>query len=320
MGSTLPQALAAVGRPPTDLARHPVLHGNGETLVTFGRPAEGGEIRWTGVWISAAGVAFVGEEAGPAPAASRSHRLSGAAAQLFDLVAEVARLYLERVEELDEALSEGEVRSHKMPLADVWRIQRRAGRLRAQIGRSLVGLAELGGPFSADFPGLAAALPSLEAELGRIQQLCASLQQSLSDLILLRNAEESNRISEAANELARVSNRIAALANLSNLRMLGLTYIALVLGLVSAVVLFPNTAATILGMPSAGWVPGIVVDLVLVVTALVPLVLVLQRRWIRTLLAGLPEYEARVAEGIRDLPEVGLDARPDPPSSGSQRL
>ena len=319
MGTSLAPALEAVGRPPSDLARHPVLHGNGETLVTFGRPAATGELRWSGVWLSPAGVQFLGEEP-ESRGAARSHRLSGPAAQLFDTVVDVARLYLERIEELDERLSEAQQRGRTVPLPDVWRLQRQAALLRALIGRSLVALAELAGPFAAAFPGLSTALPSLEGEMGRVQQLCANLQQSLSDLILLRNAEESNRIAELANELSRISNRIAALANISNLRMLGLTYIALVLGLVSAVVLFPNTAATILGMPSASWVPGVVVDVALVLAAAVPLLLVLRSRWVRALLGGLPNYEARASEGIRDLPEVTPEGRTGEPPHESQRL
>ncbi|HZY92580.1 MAG TPA: hypothetical protein VFG07_07430 [Thermoplasmata archaeon] len=319
MASSLVPALAAVGRSEADVVRHPVLHGNGETLVTFGRPAADGGLLWSGVWITPSGLQFLGVPA-ESHGASRSHRLTGPAAQLFDTIVDVARNYLERIEELDQQLSEAQQRGRTVPLPDVWRLQRRAALLRAQIGRSLVALAELAGPFGAAFPGLSAALPSLEGELGRVQQLCANLQQSLSDLILLRNAEESNRIAEAANRLSKVSNRIAALANISNIRMLGLTYIALLLGLVSAVVLFPNTAATILGMPSASWVPGVVVDLVLVTTAMVPLALVLRPRWVRTILAGLPAYEARASEGVRDLPEMEPDVPSGEPPRESQRL
>jgi hypothetical protein len=319
VANPLASALLAVGRSEQELARHPVLHGNGDTLVTFGRPHPDDTVHWAGAWISAGGVQFVGEDP-ESHGASRSHRLTGPAGQLFDQVVDAARLYLERIEELDERLSEAQQRGRTVPLPDVWRLQRQAALLRAQIGRSLVALAEVAGPFSGAFPGLASAVPSLEAELGRVQQLCTNLQQSLSDLILLRNAEESNRIAEAANELGRISNRIAALANISNLRMLGLTYIALVLGLVSAVVLFPNTVATILGMPSAAWVPGVVVDGAIVLAAAGPLVVVLRAGWVRTLLRGLPAYETRAAEGIRDLPEVAADASPYEPPRGTQRL
>ncbi|HYK94021.1 MAG TPA: hypothetical protein VEY07_08295 [Thermoplasmata archaeon] len=319
MPTSLAPALAAVGRPESDVERHPVLHGNGETLVTFGRPDSAGTVQWSGIWISATGLEFLGVE--PAGhGASRSHRLSGPAAQLFDLVVDIARVYLERIEELDQQLSEAQQRGRMVPLPDIWRLQRRTALLRAQIGRSLVALAEVSGPFGTVFPGLTPALPSLQSELGRVQTLCVNLQQALSDLILLRNAEESNRIAESANELARISNRIASLANTSNIRMLGLTYIALFLGLVSAIVLFPNTAATILGMPSAAWVPGLLVDAALVGAAVVPLVVVLRSRWVRTMLRGLPEYEERASEGVADLPELSADPNPREPPRGSQRL
>ncbi len=319
MSTPLAPALAAIGRTEADVPRHPVLRGNGETLVTFGRPGPEGAVQWVGVWVSPRGIQFLGETP-TFKGAATSHRLSGATAQLFDLVIDSAHLYLARIEELDEHLSEVQQRGRSVPLPEVWRLQRQAALLRAQIGRSLVAVAVLSGPFADSFPGLAPALPSLEGELGRIQQLSSNLQQSLSDLILLRNAEESNRIAEVANELARISNRIAALSNLSNLRMLGLTYIALVLGLVSAVVLFPNTVATILGMPSAAWVPGAVVDVAIALAAALPLLLVLRPRWVRTLLSGLPGYEARAAEGISDIPEVPAETGGAGPRPPSQRL
>ncbi len=319
MATALAPALAALGRTEADVRRHPVLRRDRETLVTVGRPTAEGAIHWSGIWISGSGVKFLGEEP-ESRDPSRSHGLTGPAAELFDVVVDSARVYLERIEEMDEHLSGIQQRGRAVPLPEVWKLQRQAALLRAQIGRTLVAVAVLSGPFSATFPGLPDALPSLEGELGRIQQLCANLQQSLSDLILLRNAEESNRIAEVANELARISNRIAALSNLSNLRMLGLTYIALVLGLVSAVVLFPNTMATILGMPSAAWVPGVYVDLLLVLAAAVPLLLVLRPRWVRTLLSGLPGYEERAAEGLADIPEVPPESGTPEPPRASQRL
>ena len=319
MSSPLLPALQAVGRPEAEVHRHPVLHGNGQTLVTFARPGATGAVSWIGVWLTPTEVRFLGEPA-TSSEASHAHGLAGPAAELFDQIVDVARQFVGRIEELDERLSEAQQRGREVPLSEVWRLQRKAALLRAQLGRTLVAAAELGGPFGDRFPGLAAAFPSLEGELTRVQQLCANVQQSLSDLILLRNAEESNRIALAANDLAATSNRIAALANVSNIRMLGLTYIALILGLVSAVVLFPNTAATILGMPSAAWVPGVWVDVALVVVAAVPLVLVLRPGWVRRLLAGLPTYETRASEGVADLPELPAEPSPPAPRDGSQRL
>ncbi|MCI4336496.1 MAG: hypothetical protein L3K17_04790 [Thermoplasmata archaeon] len=313
----LEPALKAIGRTSVDVSRHPILHGNGQSLITICRPAERGGFSYSAVWMGPSGIRFLGDP--PATTAfSQGHGLTGPAAELFDRIVDSTRLYLERIEEIDTQLSDAEQKGRSVPLREIWSLQRRTALLRAQLGRTYVAVAELGGPFADKFPGLVAALPPLEAELERVQQLCANVQQALSDLILLRNAEESNRIAESANRLSATSNRIAALANISNIRMLGLTYIALLLGLVSAVVLFPNTAATILGMPSAGWVPGWWVDIALVVIAAVPFYLVFRLRWIRVILSGLPSYESRIAEGLADLPELSPEgaARPEP----SQRL
>jgi hypothetical protein len=90
--------------------------------------------------------------------------------------------------------------------------------------------------------------------------------------------------------------------------MLGITYIALVLGLVSAAVLIPNTAATILGMPTAAWVPGLWVDVTLILLIVVPIVLIFSRPWVRVMVGSLRDSELRVGEGIRDLPELEAEA------------
>lgn len=316
-GGPLEPALRALGRTSADITRHPILHGNGQTLVALLRPGSGEGLSFNAVWITPDQVRFLGDP--PATNAfSQGHHLAGPSAELFDRLVDSTRLYLERIEEIDTQLSDAEQKGRGVPLKEIWTLKRRSSALRAQLGRTHVALAELAGPFADRFPGLIGALPSLQAELDRVQQLCAGVQQALSDLILLRNAEESNRIAESANRLSATSNRIAALANISNIRMLGLTYLALFLGLVSAIVLFPNTAATILGMPSAAWVPGPWVDVAIVVTAAVPLFLVLRLRWIRTMLGGLPSYEGRVTEGLTDLPEVSPEVAADP--GASQRL
>ncbi|HZY70035.1 MAG TPA: hypothetical protein VFF67_03545 [Thermoplasmata archaeon] len=279
-----------------------MLRGKSGTLVVVGLPGAGTDVEWAGVLVAPDAVQFVGGappfEGGPAGG------LAGVSARLYELFLFAAHRYLELAEEVDERLAETQRRGRTVPLAHVWAMQRETAFLRAHIGRALVALVECEGPLAAAFPGFADAADPLEGELERARSSAQNVQQSLSDLILLRNAEESNRIADAANELSRTSNRIAALANISNIRMLGLTYIALILGLVSAVVLIPNTAATILGMPSAGWVPGIWVDLLLVALAVVPLYLVFSRPWVVRLLRGFREYEARASEGITDLPEL----------------
>jgi hypothetical protein len=310
---TVADALVAFGRSSGDPPGHPVLHGSAGTLVTYGLPDAMGALHWVGVWISDGEVRFLGGAPVPTGAAA-AHGLKGASAGLFELLVAASRTFLERIEEIDENLAETQEKGRSVPLSEIWRLQRRVAIIRAQIGRSIVGFTECT-RFPEVFPGLTEAAPAVDAELTRVQQLAESVRQALSDLILLRNAEESNRIADAANQLSKTSNRIAALANTSNIRMLGLTYVALVLGLVSAVVLIPNTGATILGMPSAAWVPGYWVDVILVVLALVPLVLVFSRRWVLAMLRGIRGYETRVTEGIQDLPELESDGTPERPRS-----
>jgi hypothetical protein len=304
-GATLAEVMAALGRPAGEVPNHPVIHGPRGTLVSFGLPDAKGVVHYTGVWLVDDAPTFL--DPSPEPGASRAHRLTGPSAQLFDLYIHASRVFLERVEELDERLAETQQRGRTVPLNEIWSLSRHVASLRAQLGRSLVGMAELTGHYAAVFPGFSNAMPAASAELLRVQELAAGVQQSLSDLILLRNAEEANRIAEAANQLARTSNRIAALANTSNIRMLGLTYIGLVLALVSAVVLIPNTGATILGMPSAGWVPGWWVVAVLILLGVLPLLLIFSRPWVGAILRDLRESEGRAREGMDDLPELASD-------------
>lgn len=313
---SLPEALAALGRPTHAAPSAPVLHGSAGSLLTFGVPDARGQVAYLGIWIDPTGVQLLGPVP-PATGVGAAHGLSGDAARVFDLFVGTARAYLERVEEVDGSLAETQQHGRSVPLSEIWALQRRVAGLRAQIGRALVAATECGGRFGERFPGLGDQLPSLLGELTRVQELAAGVRAALSDLILLRNAEESNRIADAANELSRVSNRIAALANTSNIRMLGLSYIALILGLVSAVVLIPNTAATILGMPSAAWVPGLWVDLILVVLAIFPLAIVFGQRWVREMLGGMRTYEVRVSEGVADLPEGSAEP---PAPRRTQRL
>lgn len=312
--TTLPEALGALGRPPDQPPRRAVLHGPSGSLVTLGGGDPTHLSAYVGVWVGRDGVRFLGT--GPSSRdVSVAHRLTGDTAMLFDLFAETARQLLERIEEVDGEAATLQAKGRAVPLSEVWALQRRVAGLRASAGRAVVAAAECEGPLAGWFPGFAEALPAMLSQLRGVQDLATSVQQSLSDLIVLRNAEESNRIAEAANQLARTSNRIAALANTSNIRMLGITYIALLLGLVSAVVLIPNTGATILGMPSAGWVPGAWVDVTLIVLAVVPLVLVFSRPWVHDILRTLRSSELRTAEGLTDLPEVSSEGAPSHPAA-----
>ncbi|HKV90372.1 MAG TPA: hypothetical protein VJQ43_04140 [Thermoplasmata archaeon] len=302
---TLPEILRSLGDPPERPPAHPVQHGAAGTLLSLevpGTPATS----WRGIWLRAGGVDFLGDPAPPA-GLSRSFQLSGDAARLADLLADVTRRYVDTVAEVDARLAALQSRGREVPTNEVWALQREVARLRAMIGRAIVVIAEVSGPSAPRFPGAEKALAAVEREVDRARELAVGVQQSLSDLILLRNSEESNRIAEVANALSKTSNRIAELANISNIRMLGITYIALVLGLVSAVVLIPNTAATILGMPSAAWVPGVWVDVSLVVLAVVPIALVFSRPWVRRVLSDLASSEKRTAEGLEDLPEIAAD-------------
>ncbi|MCI4324700.1 MAG: hypothetical protein L3K00_02280 [Thermoplasmata archaeon] len=302
------EVLKELGDHPDRPPPHAVQHGAAGTLLSLRIPSSTGN-SWQGVWIRPDRVDFVGELP-LATGLSRSFHLTGDAATLIDLLAGAARAYIEQAEAIDEHLSKLQSRGRELPSNMIWERQREVAALRASIGRAVVVAAEAGGPSIVRFPGAETALAAVVREVDRARELAAAVQQSLSDLILLRSAEEANRIAEAANQLSRTSNRIAELANISNIRMLGLTYIALVLGIVGAVVLIPNTGATILGMPSAGWVPGWLVDATLVVLGILPFAAVFSRPWIRRILRDLGPAEGRAGEGVQDLPELAAEGSP----------
>jgi hypothetical protein len=299
------EVLKELGDHPDRPPPHAVQHGAAGTLLALRVPTATGS-SWQGAWIRPDRVEFLGEPP-QTSGLSRSFHLTGDSATLIDLLAGAARAYIEQAEAIDEHLTKLQSRGRELPASAIWERQRQVATLRASIGRAVVVVAEVGGPSVARFPGVETALAAVAREVDRSRELAAAVQQSLSDLILLRSAEEANRIAEAANQLSRTSNRIAELANISNIRMLGLTYLALLIGLVGAVVLIPNTAATILGMPSAGWVPGLWVDVVLVVLAIVPFVAVFSRPWVKRILRDLGHAEGRAQEGVADLPEVAVD-------------
>jgi hypothetical protein len=299
----LEEALEALDQPTDRGPRWPIMHGKAGTLLAFDVPVDGGKVRWTGLWVTPTSIQFLDVDP-PEPHGSRAHRIEGNAAGLFDRYILAMHEYLELISELDEEIADIQGRGPSVPLAAIWPFKQRASRLRAGLARAMSVSAECSTLFEERLPGWKKVFPSIEAELVRLQQMVAAVEQSVSDLILLRNAEESNRIANAANDLSRTSNRIAALANISNIRMLGITFLALFLALISAVILFPNTGATILGMPSAAWVPGIWVDVSLALLAIVPLVWVLSRPWVRRMLKDVHDYESRIEEGLADLPEL----------------
>jgi hypothetical protein len=310
----LADVLRALGDPPDRPPPHPVQHGEAGTLLAIPIPGPDGT-KWACLWLRPGAVDLLGPPSPPS-GVSKSFDLPGETGKVVDRLAEATHAYIDGIEAIDEKFADLQERGALVPAKEVWALQREVAAFRGMIGRTLVVLEELSGPSLDRFPSGETAFAALSREVDRARQLAATVQQSLSDLIMLRQAEQGNRIAEAANQLSRTSNRIAELANTSNIRMLGITYLALVLGLVSAVVLIPNTGATILGMPSAGWVPGWWVDIILVVLAIIPILIVFTRPWVKHVLRDLATSERRIAEGLRDLPEIRAEGGSGPPAGG----
>lgn len=275
---------------PRDLPPRPVIHTEKGTLFSFVLLDERFTPTYVGLLLSPGPIELLG----PAP---DSHRLStalhleGPSAELADRLAQAARGYLERVEELDEQLvAVGDGWSGRLDLGRLRTVGRQCSRLRREVARTLSVAAEAGRLAESELPGFERAAPSIIDELERIQMSAEGVDQGIANLLLLQNAQ--------------MSNRIAAFANVANIRMLGLSYLALLLAVVGAIILFPNTGATILGMPSAAWVPGIWVDLILAVLAVLPLAILLSQGWLRRMFREVSGFESRSAEGITDLPEI----------------
>ncbi len=308
------EGLRAVGLPGPEPPRRPVASRGAATLVTLATLDGPGGPVWHGLWFEGGVVTPVGPSV---PACALPSRAQAAAPgrPLVDLMEASSLSLLEALEGIGGQLDALEASRAPPPLDDLTELQRRLARVRKHLFRLELLVAELRGSFGGAFAGIAAPVAEIDEGVHRSIDLATGLQQASRDLTALRSATEANRLAEAANALGRTSNDIAALANTSNLRMLGVAYVALVLALVSAVVLIPNTAATILGMPSAAWVPGLWVDVILVVLAIVPVVVVFSRPWVRRMLRGWGTYERRTSEGIADLPEVAGTAAPSPPAA-----
>lgn len=301
--ASVQDALKAVGYAGPGLPSRAVVQGAGGTVLLLTTLDVDGRATPRGIWLAKDGIHPLGP-APPSSLLSESLHLRGSTADLIDLLQAGARSYLERLEALAEKVDTIEDQWETVPLAVLGKLTHFHRLIRKSIGRFSVAVQELDGPFGERFPGLEAALPRIQAEFTHLEEYSAAIGQSLRDLLALRSAAEANHLSEATNKLGEVSNQIATYANTSNIRMLGIAYVALILALVSAVVLIPNTAATILGMPSAAWVPGLWVDVILAALAIVPLVLVFSRPWVKGVLRGLGPIEARTREGLRDLPEI----------------
>ena len=307
---TIPEALVAAGAHRASPPRRPVLRSANGTLLTVATLDRNAAPLWHAVWVTGTDVRFLGPE--PPPSLLRqSAQLSGVTALLVDLFQASSQSCAEALEEIASRFDHAEEQSVSTRLGELEGLQRALARVRPHVVRLSVIAVELEGSLGARFPGLPAALGALRSEATYLETLSSGLSQGVRDLVGIRRAVEANRLAEAANELGRISNRIAALANTSNIRMLGVAYLALFFALLSVAVLFPNTGATILGMPSAAWVPGVWVDGTLIALAVLPLVVIFSRPWVRRMLAGLRSYEARSSEGLSDLAELPPSAGPD---------
>ena len=285
------------------MPRRAILHGAAGTLLLLPTLDEEGRPTYHGVWQAKGVLQWVGPRPAPSLLAEAAH-LDGITADVVNLLQAAARTYLERFEALQARVDAVEMRGDAVPLEELGGLHRAHRSLRVYLGHLALATEELDGPLGERFPRLDAVLPRLETEVSHLQDFSSALGQTLRDLLALRAAGEANRLSVATNRLGVVSNQIAGYANTSNIRMLGVAYVALVLALVSVVVLIPNTAATILGMPSAAWVPGLWVDVVLIVLAVIPMWVVFSRPWVRGILTGLGSFESRSREGLSDLPEL----------------
>jgi hypothetical protein len=323
--TTVAEALRSLGVSGHEPPSRPVaLRGPSATFVPVAIVGPDLRPEWRGVWIEEGQPPrFLGP---PTPVATVTQRakLTGPTASLVDLLEASVTSLIERAEEVDQALQRLEGLPSVAADTDASAPRPPAGELRAasqalltirrHAGRLVSIMAELGGPIGMSFPDLGRFFPILESQTNRLQNFALMLQGSFRDILLTRSAEESNRISAVANQLGATSNRIASIANTSNIRMLGIAYLALVVALIGASLLIPETAATILSMPSATWVPGTWVTLILIVTTAVPLAVIFTRPWVIAIIKGLGTIEARSGEGIRDLPETDPTGAPTLPA------
>ncbi|MCI4363826.1 MAG: hypothetical protein L3K13_05935 [Thermoplasmata archaeon] len=290
--SGFPELLHRLGIP-LDLPRRPVIHTESGTLLSFVLLDEKLERTYVGVFVREDGVETVGPPPDFRRLGSALHLPMGAA-ELANRLSQAGRLYLERAEELDEELvSLSEEGTHRPAWRRVAQLERKTSVLRREIARAVAVAAEGGRLCEGGLAEFDRAAPTLISELERIQMVAEGIENGISNLLLLQNAE--------------MSNRLTALANLANIRMLGLTYLALILALVGAIILFPNTGATILGMPSAAWVPGIWVDAILIVLTIIPVTLLFMQPWLRRMLKQIAGIEGRSSEGLADIPEIPAD-------------
>jgi hypothetical protein len=275
---------------PRDLPPRPVIHTEKGTLFSFVLLDEKFQSTYLGLLLAPGPIELLGPPPESRRLSSALH-LEGPTAELADRIGQAARGYLERVEELDEQLvSIGDGWSGQLDLGKLRIVGRHCSLLRREIARTLSVASAASRLAEDELPGVERVAPALIDELERIQQSAEGVDQGISNLLLLQNAQ--------------MSNRIAAFANVANIRMLGLSYLALILAVVGAIILFPNTAATILGMPSAAWVPGYWVDLIVAILAVIPIVILFSQSWLRRMFREMGGFESRSSEGLADIPEI----------------
>lgn len=306
-GTTVAEALRTIQPNGSSVPRTVVTRGADGTVIALGLFGPPGALEWHGLWIVEGEVRPLGGVP-PKSVRSTTSQLAGPTARLVDLVEYAWANYTEHLVELDERIASWPTSAASIPMPEMEETSREVAEARRRVLRLVSLVSQLGESLGSAFPGIGLVLPEIRSEATRQEALCTEIQSVLRDVILLRTSQDGNRISEAAVELGRISNQISSLANTSNIRMLGIAYLALVIALIGAVVLIPNTTATILGMPSASWVSGFWVVVILAATSIVPIALVFSRPWVLSLMRGLGGFERTSREGMRDLPEVSADA------------
>jgi hypothetical protein len=315
----LRDAYLALGLDPDKRPGQVVNRRKGQVMVHLGLIDASFEARPLAFWSDGSSLkVLVAEgEFHPEITPSAEYHLSGGIAAAFDAFVQIGRTVLERIEDVERGLAVLEKNPLQAPPVRVLELKRQLADVREELGRSITGLADLQeGRITPVTLVESSPFRTIQEEFFRLRDLTQATQTALTDIFMIRQTEQANELQLVSNRIAVVSNRIAELSNISNIRMLGLSYVTLILAVVATVILFPNTAATILGMPSASNIPAIIVWMVLVGTAVGPIAWFVSQPWIREMFRGMKRYEARVQEGITDLPEKIPEAHsisPEPP-------
>ncbi|MDE1837836.1 MAG: hypothetical protein KGJ23_14630 [Euryarchaeota archaeon] len=279
---------------------------HGQVMLHLGLLEAGFKLRPLAIWSDGTRLKVLVPEGEfrPEITPSAEYHLNESASRVFDAFVQVNRTSLERIEDVERGLAELEQDALHAPPLKVLELKQKLADVREELGRAITAVADLAeGGLLPVLGGSEKALHSVEQELLRLRDLTQATQSALTDIFMIRQTEQANQLQVVANRMSAVSNRIAELANISNIRMLGLSYVMLILAVMTSVIVFPNTAATILGMPSAANVPGWLVAYVLIFSTIIPMYYFFRQRWIRDLFRGMKGYEARVEEGFGRLTE-----------------